>query len=136
MMISICCIYSPFYNYRHSNSGLYPTIYFSTHFPNKIYVQTNTTVQQSLKSHSYNHQQVFSQKHADDYTNDFLMNVVLLCWFVHIFCLENVSKSKWYDKNRNWNVCNCRKGYIYNKLKSSFHLDSIRMLEDEYVGYY
>ena len=74
---------------------------------------------------------VFVKKHADEYMNDFLMHVVLSVWFVHIFCLEHVPNNKWYDINKNWNVCCGRKGSIYNKVKSSFHLDSIKMSEDD-----
>ena len=79
---------------------------------------------------------VFVKKHSDEFMNDFLMHVVLSVWFVHIFSLENVSNNKWYDINKNWNKCCCRKGSIYNKLKSSYHLDSIEMSKDEYIGFY
>ena len=44
---------------------------------------------------------VFVKKHTDKHMNDFLMHIVLSIWFVHIFSLENVENSKWYEINKN-----------------------------------
>ena len=65
------------------------------------------------------------------------MQIVLSVWFVHIFGLKNVANSQWYDVNKNWNVCTCRKGHLFNKLKLCYHIDNTHIsLPEENVAYY
>ena len=58
-------------------------------------------------------------------------------WMVHVFGLEPVQDNRWYQINKSWNVCPNRKGYIFNYLKTAFHMDWLAMRsESDQVGYY
>ena len=62
---------------------------------------------------------------------------VVSIWMVHMFDLEPVQDNRWYQINKSWNICPNRKGYIFNHLKTAFHMDWLSMCSDsEQVGYY
>ena len=80
---------------------------------------------------------VFVKKGEDDMLDYALIQVVLSVWFVHVFSLENVPNSRWYNVNKNWNVCTCRKTHVFNKLKVAFSVDNVHLfLPDDNVAYY
>ena len=58
-------------------------------------------------------------------------------WMVHVFGLEPVQDNRWYQINKCWNIRPNRKWYIFNNLKTAFHIDWLSMRSDsEQVGYY
>ena len=86
---------------------------------------------------AYCNKHVYVKKQKDDYFNEFMNQVVLSTWFVHIFGLENLPDNEWYKCNCNWNVCKARKGFIFNKLKMAQAFDNESMTDpSKYDGYY
>ena len=83
------------------------------------------------KKHAY------VKKSDSDMLNDFLTQAVISIWFVHIFGLEIVPNNRWYEVNKNWNVCQSRKNHVFNRLKLAYHVDNVHLpTVDDYVGYF
>ena len=69
---------------------------------------------------------VYVKKDRSEYFNEFMTKTVMSVWSVHIFGLENIPNNEWYDCNLHWNICSQRKGAMFNKLKMSYHKDSLK----------
>ena len=80
---------------------------------------------------------VLVKKPSTHYVNDFMNKAIMSIWMIHVFGLEPVHDNRWYQVNKSWNICTNRKGYIFNHLKTAFHMDWLSMRSDsDKVGYY